>query len=333
MLIVCGSATSWILKKLFKNKDALHNRLTGRIYLGPFSLHECEEFFQDRGVIMTRYQMLESYMVFGGIPYYLDLFQKGLSLSQNIDRLCFGNRAPLKDEYHELYQSLFENYDRHIAIVEELSNRKSGMTRDELSTNKALPANGHLTAALEELEQCGIIIKFSDFTRPKNGAYYRLVDPFTLFYLKYMRDNHSKDEYYWTNYIEDGAKHAWVGYAFELLCLLHISEIKRTLGISGMSTNSVAWRSKNHSPGAQIDLLIDRRDGVINICEMKYSKHPYTIDKSDAEDLERKVATFASETGTEQALHITMVTTYGISQKGYASIMQSEINMDNLFGE
>ena len=332
LFIGCGSATSWITKKLFQNRGGLHNRVTGRIYLAPFSLGECEEFFKSKNIEMTRYQMAESYMVFGGIPFYLNLFHSGISFSQNVDRLCFADKAPLRYEFEELYKSLFKNPCGHIAIVEALSNKRDGLSRSELSRASKLPPNGHFTQALNELEQCDFIEKYADFTRPKNGSYFYLKDPFTLFYLRFMKNNNTKDEYFWTNYAEDGGHRAWCGYAFEQLCRAHIKQMKDKLGILGVSTETTSWRSKNTTPGAQIDLLINRRDGVINLCEMKYSKHPYVITKAEASMLERKKSVFLMETGAKSALHITLVTTWGLEKKGYFSVAQSEIILDDLFG-
>jgi AAA+ ATPase superfamily predicted ATPase len=331
LFICCGSATSWITKKIFQNRGGLHNRVTGRIYLDPFSLGECEQFLKSRSIEMTRYQIVESYMIFGGIPFYLNLFDKGLSFSQNVDKLCFAEKAPLKNEFEELYNSLFTNAGRHMAIVEALSKNRSGLDRNELSTVSKLHPKGHLSEAVSELEQCGFIETYTDFTRKRNGAYYYLKDPFTLFYLRYMKGNNEKDEYFWTNYIEDGGHRAWCGYAFEQVCRSHIRQLKESLGITGVSTKTMSWRSRNRDPGAQIDLLISRRDGVINLCEIKYSKHPYEISKGYATELERKKSVFLAETGIKNAIHITMITTYGLAQKGYPGIAQADINMSDLF--
>ena len=331
LFIGCGSATSWITRKLFQNRGGLHNRVTGRVYLAPFSLKECEEFFMSRNIVLTRYQMAECYMVFGGIPYYLNLFRSDLSFSQNVDKLCFADNAPLRNEFDELYGSLFKSPGKHIAIVEALSRRRSGLTRSELSAAAKQQANGHFTEALGELVQCDFVEKYTDFTKPRNGSYYYLKDPFTLFFLRFIKNNNAKDEYFWTNYLEDGAHRAWTGYAFELLCKIHIKQMKDKLGISGVSTETTSWRSKAAEPGAQIDLLISWRDGVINLCEMKYSKHPYTITASEASALERKKSVFLMETGAKSAIHITMVTTWGLEKKGHHAIAQSEIVLDDLF--
>ena len=331
MLIVCGSAASWIAKHLFENRGGLHNRITGRIRLAPFSLRECEDLLKENGVVINRYQLAEIYMILGGIPYYLNMLKKNLGPSQNVDQLLFSANAPLKNEFDEVYRSLFKAPDRHINIVRALSKRKSGMTRDEIIKSAKIPGGGNLTRTLAELEQCGFITKYADFTKKKNNAYYRLSDPFTLFWLRYVDGNNTKDEYYWTNLLDDGGRRAWSGHAFEQLCLLHIMQIKNKLGIAGISTEVFSWRGKGNGTGAQIDLLIARRDGVINICEIKYALHPYTITKEYDQLLNKKRMAFLGETGTRCAAHITMVTTYGLAEKGYRASVQSEVLLDDLF--
>jgi AAA+ ATPase superfamily predicted ATPase len=331
LLIVCGSATSWIAKKLFHDKGGLHNRITARIALEPFSLKECEDYFSYLGIVLSRYQILESYMVFGGIPFYLGMFDKKYPITQNVDRLFFGKSAALRDEYDELFSSLFQNPARHTAIVEALTSRQFGLTREEILRKTRLAAGGSLSNTLLELEQCGFITRFSDFTRPKKVIYYKLTDPFVLFFLKYVKDNDTHDEFFWSNYSRDAGYRAWSGLAFEQVCALHILQLRRALGISGVSTQVSSWRSSITEPGAQIDLLIDRKDGVINICEMKYTTQPLTIDAKMDADLLHKMQVFAAETGTRKAIHMTIVTTYGLSEHGYHGSVQAQITMEDLF--
>jgi len=331
LFIGCGSATSWIAKKIFRNKGGLHNRVTGRMYLAPFTISECEMFMKSRNIDITRYQLAECYMIFGGIPYYLSCFERGLSFSQNVDKLCFFQNAPLKNEYDDLFISLFNNPHRHIAIIETLAKNNKGFNRNDILRISGLQSNGHLTTALNELEQCDFIERTSCFNKKRNGVYYYLKDPFTLFYLRFMRNNDSQDEYFWTNYKDDGGHRAWSGYAFERLCRMHIGQIKKKLGIFGVSTVISSWRSKSGVPGAQIDLIIQRKDGVTNLCEIKYTLHPYEITKSVAGDLERRKMVFIEETGTRQAIHITMITTYGIAEKGYTGLINSEVKLDDFF--
>jgi AAA+ ATPase superfamily predicted ATPase len=331
LLIVCGSATSWIINNLLKNHGGLHNRVTGRILLEPFSLAECEAYFSENGLALNRHQIVQSYMIFGGIPYYLNFMNKSLSLPQNIDRICFSKTANLKDEFEELYASLFKHSRRHIEIVVALSRKQSGLTREEIITATGLSAGGTLTKTLDELEQCGFIRRYRDFTRKKNGHYYQLIDFFTLFYLRFMKENSSDDEHFWSNYQSSSGYRAWSGYAFERVCSAHITQIKQKLGITGVSTDACSWRSKKVEQGAQIDLLIDRRDSVINLCEMKYAQTVFVIDKRYDEVLRNKKTAFQLETGTRKALHQTMITTYGIEHNAYWNSVQSEIMMDDLF--
>ncbi|MCL2046872.1 MAG: ATP-binding protein [Oscillospiraceae bacterium] len=331
MLIVCGSTASWMVKNLFENKGGLHNRITGRINLSPFTLGECEAYFKEYGIVMNRYQIAEIYMILGGIPYYLNMLKKNLGPTQNIDQLLFVDNAPLKNEFNEVYSSLFRSSEMHMSIVRALSAKASGLTREEIISTAKIQSGGNLTKALNELTQCGFVDKYTDFTKAKKNAYYRLIDPFTLYWLRFVDGNNTKDEYYWTNLLDDGGRRAWSGIAFEQLCLLHTAKIKQKLGISGISTQVFSWRSKNSNPGAQIDLLISRKDGVINICEMKYVISPFTIDKKYDQELQNKRNTFISETGTRSAVHITMITTYGVSEKGYRASIQSEVTLDDLF--
>jgi DNA-binding HxlR family transcriptional regulator len=233
-LIVCGSAASWIIRRLLEDKGGLHNRLTYRILLEPFTLKECDEYLTWRKVALNRLQVLEAYMIVGGIPYYLSLFKREYALTQNIDSLFFGKTAPLKNEYAELLGSLFQDTSRHRLIIETLTQRRGGFTREELIVRTGLPNGGSLTRTLTELEQCGFIVQSSDFTKPQRGVFFRLIDPFMLFYLRFVKNNKTKDEYYWTNYTADAGYRAWSGLAFEQLCELHLQQIKKALGIHGV---------------------------------------------------------------------------------------------------
>jgi len=331
LFIGCGSSTSWITKKIFNNRGGLHNRVTGRIYLSPFTIGECEEFFKSRDIEIDRFKLAECYMIFGGIPYYLGLFNRRLSFEQNVDMLCFSKNAPLKNEYKELYMSLFDNPDHHIAIIEALSGKLSGLTRNEISKAAGIQSNGRYTTVLNELEQNDFITVYANTLKQKNNVYYFLSDPFTLFYLRYMKDNITKDEYYWTGNTDKGSRYAWRGYAFEILCRLHLRQIKKALGISGVSTITTSWCSKDSKPGAQIDMIIRRKDGIINLCEMKYTNQPFIIDKAYSEVLTNKKKVFYMETSSRQTVHLTMITTYGVSKKGYFGTVQSEVTLDDLF--
>lgn len=334
-LVVCGSATSWIINKLIRNRGGLHNRLTHHLVIEPFRLGECEEYFRTFGFTYTRKQMAECYMATGGIPYYLSLMDKSMSLAQNIDRLFFSKNAALKEEFNDLYRALFKNASPHIAVVTALAAKGKGLTRTEIIKASGLADNGALSLVLEELEQCGFIRRYLPFSTQKslrkNGVLYQLMDFYTLFYFKFVRNNQYQDEHYWTSSLNSPGYRTWSGLSFEMLCLAHLPQIKNALGISGIQANACSWRSMSGENGAQIDLLIDRKDDTINICEMKYSKGPFEIDKEYCTKLQGKLDTFTAETSTRKSLILTMVTSEGLKHNSYSDIVQKELVLDDLF--
>ena len=330
MLIVCGSATSWIINHMLKDRKGFHNRVTKRIQMMPFTLRECEDLLDNNGIVMTREQIIECYMIFGGIPYYLNLLDSRLSLSQNVNELCFKSYGELKGEYNELFRSLFKKPEKHMAIIEELSKTKSGKTRKELAAVKTIGDGSVLTKDLEELEQCGFIRKYSNYSKPTNGAFFQLVDPFVLFSLRFLKAKKTES---WMEYINSPSYNAWRGNAFEICCVNHIPEIKAALGIIGLETSEYSWRSEKADRGAQIDLLIDRKDGVINLCEMKYSVNEFVIDKAYDASLRNKLESFRRMTGSRQSLQVTLITTYGVRRNKYSNFVQSQVTLDDLFYE
>jgi AAA+ ATPase superfamily predicted ATPase len=333
LLIVCGSATSWMVSNLINNYGGLHNRITEQIALQPFTLRECEEYYQSMGIVFNRYQIAESYMILGGVPYYMSRMKSMYGLNQNIDMLLFAKNSALAGEFDRLYRALFRHSDNHIRIVRLLSEKTTGLTRQEIIDQSGIPDGGGLTKVLAELEQCGFIESHNDFNKRRNGEYYKLIDFYSLFYLKYIEKNKSNDEHYWTNYLLDPAHRTWCGYAFERVCMAHQLQIKTKLGISGISTNIYSWRSKDSKPSSQIDMIIDRKDGIINLCEIKYSLGKYTISEKDDNDFLRRRTAFLSETETKSALHQTMITTYGLEHNAYRNNIQSEITLDDLFAQ
>lgn len=328
LLIVCGSAASWMLNNIIHNRGGLHNRITERIRLEPFTLRECEAYFKEKNAIFDRYQLLQLYMVFGGIPFYLDRVDPASSATQNINRLCFGSDGFFRQEYDSLYSSLFSRAERHSAIVKALATKSMGLTREELIHLSKLPNAGSTTRILSELEESNFIRMYRPFGKNTRNSLYQLVDPYSLFYLKFIREADPDDDQFWLNMSENPAFRAWSGYAFEMVCLHHIREIKEALGIAGVQTSVSTWRSRE----AQIDLLIDRRDHVINLCEMKFSLDVFTIDKNYADTLRHKIAGFAAESKTKKALALTFISTYGLARTPYSGLVQKELTMEALFG-
>ena len=332
ILLTCGSAASWMINELINEHGGLHNRVTERIKIFPFDLRETELLLKSRGSVLDRYQILQLYMVMGGIPFYLDAVASDLSAAQNIEEMCFRKGAILQREFHNLYASLFKNAEKYEAIVRALSTKNKGLSRSELTKMSGLPSGGSLTNMLDELEESGFITRYTPFNKKSRDTLYRLSDFYSLFYLRFIEENTNYEEGVWTNAIDHPAQRAWTGYAYRQICLAHIPQIKKALGISGVITQSSAWRSRRVENGAQVDLLIDRRDQVVNLCETKYSINPYTITKSYADKLRNKVGTFKSETRTRKAVFLTMITTFGLERNQHStSLVQNEITMDALF--
>ena len=339
-LIVCGSATSWMLNNLIHNRGGLHNRLTHYISLEPFTLNECEEYFTRHGFGYSRGEIAECYMVLGGIPFYLSLMRKQFSLSQNIDRLFFSPMAELKDEFGNLYQAIFKKASHHIAVVTALAKKRMGMTRAELLAATKLAENGAFSTVLEELVECGFIRRYEPYSettrinKEKNSknTLYQLIDFYTLFYFNFINDNVYNDEQFWSTSVNSPLHHAWAGLAFEMLCLHHVRQIKQALGIAAVQTRVCSWRSSGKDAnGAQIDLLIDRKDKTINICEIKYTTAPFAIDKKVVQELQNKIHVFSEETGTRKSLLLTLITANGLKDGMYSGFPQCVVGLEQLF--
>jgi uncharacterized protein len=331
LLIVCGSAASWMINTLINNKGGLHNRVTQKIKIEPFTLKECEALLKYRKISLDQYQIVQLYMVLGGIPFYWDAVVKGDSAAQNINRLCFDPNGPLTGEFNNLFKSLFNKAERHEAIVMALAKKNKGLTRDEISTESKLPSGGGLSRLLEELEESGFIRRYVPFGKKSRNSLYQLSDFFSLFHLKFIKGHKTFDKNYWLKMIDSPSHRAWSGYAYEQVCLAHITQIKKALGISGIETETSSWKSLVSADGAQIDLVIDRRDGVINLCEMKFSIHPFAIDKKYAAVLRNKTGTFKNETQTRKSVFVTMISTFGLQNNAYSGTVQNDLKMQVLF--
>jgi AAA+ ATPase superfamily predicted ATPase len=331
VLLVCGSAASWMINTLINHKGGLHNRVTQKIKMEPFSLGECREFVKHKKISLDHYQLLQLYMVLGGIPFYWEAIEKGLSASQNINRICFEPNGLLTGEFNNLFKSLFARAERHEAIVETLAKKNKGLTRDDISKASKLANGGGLTRLLNELEESGFIRRYIPLGKKTRNSLFQLSDFFTLFYIRFMKEQKVLDKNHWQKLIDSPKYRAWSGYAFEQVALAHVPQIKNALGISGIETETSAWKSSKVDPGAQIDLVIDRRDGVTNICEMKFSISPFIIDKKYDAELRNKISAFKAETRTGKSIFLTMLTTYGVQSNAYSGNVQNNLSMDILF--
>ena len=342
-LIVCGSATSWIINNLIKNRGGLHNRVTHKLPLKPFTLKECRQYFAAKGFRLSEKQIAECYMVLGGVPFYLSKMSKGESVAQNIDRLLFAEDGELRDEFQSLYNSLYKNATNHIKIVTALATKGKGLKRQEIINQTKLASNGKFTLMLEELESCGFIRRYEPFPAKASlgrnrldghqspDTLYQLVDHFTLFYFQIMKKAVAHDPNYWTNSQNSHTYSVWSGLSFEMLCLNHAEQIKNALGISGITSNVFSWYGKGDEKKAQIDMLIDRADKTVNVCEMKFYNRPYAMTAKDETDIERKVSSFIEATKTDKNVIVTMITTKGIEQNEHSGCIQRELTLEQLF--
>ena len=333
VFIVCGSAASWLSEKVEKNKGGLFNRQTCRLFLEPFNLCQTEAYLESRDIFWSRYDIVQCYMIMGGIPFYLRLLDKELTLNENIDAIFFNRRAELWNEFEHLYKTLFSNSEQYIKVVEALSKKRKGLTREEIIQATKLPANGVLTAMLSNLEKSGFIRINDRFGMKKREKTYQLSDYYSLFYFRFIKDRYGKDDHFWSNMTDNPARNVWSGLTYEQVCKDHTDQIKKKLGISGIYSEISTWSfpGGEEENGAQVDLLIDRRDRVINLCEIKFSTQQYEINKTDDEDLKNKVAVFKNKTKTTKTIIVTMITTFGVKKNKYSNYFGKEILLDDLF--
>lgn len=334
LLVVCGSATSWMIDKVIKDKGGLHNRVTRNVFLEPFSLAECRAYADAQGWPMTDREIVETYMAIGGVPFYWTLLEGGNSVAQNFDLLFFGEHAKMKNEFSQLYASLFKRPETYLKVVRALSGDKAGLLRSEIIERAKVANNGKLRVVLKELETCGFIRRYTGFGNRKRDSVYQLVDAFTLFYFQFMRGESNVDPRFWATHVSAPAISAWRGLAFERVCLAHVGQIKAALGISGVSTQVYAW---SHRPaydgdrGAQIDLLIDRADGVVDVCEIKFASGLYDIGPREEVELETKMDVFRRVTKTTKSVHLTLITLNGLTSNPHGRCVQSMVTMKDLF--
>ena len=332
-MVVCGSATSWIVENIVHNKGGLHDRLTDRIWLRPFTLGECAEYAAFLGVPLSRHELCQAYMVFGGVPYYWSLLRGDRSLAQNVDSLCFSEHGKLRDEFEYLYASLFKNAAAHLKIVTALASCKSGVTRGELVEKTGITNGGTLKKALEELVRCDFVRQFNAWHKTNRDAFFQLTDNFTLFHFSFMGRG-ARDPHFWMNAVGGPRLANWEGQSFERLCLLHIDQIKKALGISGIGCEVYSWRSRadsGHGRGAQIDLVIERQDGNVNLCEMKFYRTPYEITAEEEEKLLNRREAFRADTATTANCRITVIAASGIKPGVHAGVAQNVLTIDDLF--
>lgn len=331
LLIICGSAASWMRSKIINNRGGLHNRVTKRMHLQPFTLTETEAFLRHKGIALSRYDIVQLYMALGGIPHYLKEIKKGQSAAQNINRICFEKNGLLINEFDNLYNALFADARQHISIIQALASKQKGLSRIEILKASKLKDGGTFSKLLEELEQSDFITVNYPYGKVKKEALYRLVDEFSLFYLKFI---YKKKNINWQQLSATPAYKTWSGYAFENICFKHIDKIKAALGIASVYTeqSSFYYKGSTSSPGTQIDLLIDRNDNVINICEAKFYDRAFSLDKKYADDLRNTMRIFRERSKTRKSLFLTFISSFGLVPNiNSIGFVQQEVKMESLF--
>lgn len=331
-LIVCGSATSWIIANIIDNHGGLHDRLTFEIHLHPFNLAQTEQYLAINGLKWTRLMVAQAYMFFGGIPYYLSLLQPGESLMQALDRLYSKHTGLLRREYDRLLASLFKSPEPYIKIIQVLSKNKQGLTRDQIAEQLHMTSGGQMTKLLTNLKNCDFIRAYRVYSKKikQNSEIYALTDMFTLFHMHFSTLVGEEEQYFSKN-SRTSTLLSWQGLAFERVAMQHINQIKQRLGISGISVDYYQWRSKELTPAAQIDLILDRTDGVVNVCEMKFSSTPYLIKKAEYEKLQNRLFVFQAETQMNKGVQLTFVAPYGLQPNEYANEIMQQVKLDDLF--
>lgn len=332
MVIVCGSASSWILDNLINNHGGLYGRVTCEIRLHPFTLLECEQFLQERGVDLSRYDIVQSYMALGGIPYYLGYLKRNLSLAQSLDEMFFQREAKLSDEFNRLFSSVFDRPVLMQQIVRILSGRNRGYTRSELLDRLRMKDGEVFSKCLKALISSDFILKYVPFGTKASEPHYKLIDQFCLFWLHFRDENKSWGDNYWAENLDSQQIVSWRGFSFENVCWNHIPQIKNQLGISGVSADYSAWTKKaDDEEGLQIDLLISRRDHIVNMCENKFWGDDFVVNKDYYRVLLRRKEILAEAFSGKVAVRCTLITTFGLKKNEYSSIFTDIITLNDLF--
>ncbi|MBF0315441.1 MAG: AAA family ATPase [Oligoflexia bacterium] len=320
-LIICGSAASWMINNLIRAKGGLHNRLTEVLRLQPFTIEEVSRYLKELQLHYNAQSLVDIYLCLGGVPYYLNFLRRGKSAAQNISQICFGKDAPLAGEFENLLHSLYDNSEIHYKIIQILSTRKSGMSRNEILKKIKLNSGGQISKCLSELEEASFIASFIPLGKKKKDIFFKIVDQYTLFYLSWIDKSshnildHASASKYWSQMVSSPGYYAWSGLAFEIFCFNNLHLIRQQLGIEEIACKVGAWKyvpsAKNKESGAQIDLVFDREDKTITLCEIKYSLSPYQTDKQEILGLHQKIATFKQVTNTKKQILFALITLHG----------------------
>lgn len=327
--IICGSATSWMIRNVIDNHGGLHNRITHEIHLLPFTLSQTEEYIRYHKCRWDRLSILHTYMAMGGVPYYLSLLDLNVSVAENIDNLFFADDAELRKEYQRLFKSLYNHPDGYLNVVSCLAKHKTGMTRSELAKALKVQNNGHFGDILADLVNCDFLRLYNNGLKQNNGIY-QLIDFYTLFYHQFCLKR-TTDDHYWRKTINTPIANTWFGLSYKRVCIAHFRQIIKALHYDTIRTEFYSWRNPKGEPAVQIDMVIDRSDNMVTICEVKYSKAEYTLDKTECERIIKRADTYAAESRCRKGVEIAIITTFGLKENQYSDVAQHTLSIDDLF--
>ena len=332
VLVVCGSATSWMLDNVIRDYGGLHGRLTGVIKLKPFTLAECARYYRKNGFRLSQYEMCIGYMALGGVPFYLDKLRNDLTMTENIDAIFFADEK-IHQEYKDVYAGLYASKDRYVDIVKALGARFYGMTQAEIAIHLGIGRGGTLSQMIDNLVESGIIRKYPRYGKQRVEMVYQLKDFFSLFYLRFVEGTQVRTGL-WSTMHRTPIYNTWAGNTFELLCIEHLSKIQDTLRIASVDRN-YCWKGESpNGRGAQIDLLLESKSSRTDyVCEMKFSGSKYAITSDDEENLLNKLDAFAASKMHHKthSIQLVMVTTMGIAGGEHTSIVNQAVTLDDLF--
>lgn len=338
-VVVCGSAASWMLDNLINAKGGLHNRLTATLNLQPFSLSETAEYLKAHGHRYTHQRVLDTYLVTGGVPHYLNQMKKSRSLLQNINDMCFNPNGLLHQEFPRLFRALFKSAEDNLQIIRLIAQKRFGISRNDLIKNLKTQSGGTLTKRIEELEAAGFIKTFIPYGLNNRSQYYRVTDEYSFFYLKWIEPELKKglsfSEGYWQSLSKTSSWNSWSGYAFETVCLKHIEPIRKALGLENIGCKTGSWRHKTkdkHKTGAQIDLLFDRLDDALTLCEIKYTRQAFKVDKSYAKELMNKLDCFEKQTNNRKELFLALISVSNVKETAWSEeLVDQVVLLEDLF--
>jgi AAA+ ATPase superfamily predicted ATPase len=319
-LILCGSIASFMKSKVLKS-SALYGRTDYELNLHELNLSEISEFFPGKGSD----EVIDTAMLVGGIPKYLELISEYPSLYDALEPLAFSQDGFFKTEYDRLFASHFGKKPIFMKIIQTLATNPYGLTTGKLAKEMQVASGGTLCHQLDDLESAGFLHSIIPFDKPEGSKLrkYILMDAYVRFYHSIIRGSMKETTPPNTQFhaIMSSPRYAaWAGMAFEFLCMRHHKEISRILGFHGIPYTAGPFfqRKTLDTPGVQIDLLFERSDKILVLCEMKYLLASVPGDIID--QVNRKVSALQEKYPGRTILKVLLTktgSTETVAKKGY----------------